>query len=219
MYHRVLVQRVCCSPTESAERAACPEAPWRASSSLYWKDKREHVVILFLYWSQWKILTKWMNVWIHLSHTFKKKLKQQIVSYFWKAELFYVSCQGHKFFQLWVMRRTAVREPVSNFVDWSSRNHLLLNFTKTKEMVVDCRRLKLSSNIQVLRINKLIHEGEENLWKEPWEGPVITALLHGSSILTPPWVTTEKSLFQNTPMTSCQSIIFSIPHYSLLILL
>lgn len=32
------------------------------------------------------------------------------------------------------------RQTINNFVDWCERNHLLLNITKTKELVVDFRR-------------------------------------------------------------------------------
>ncbi len=44
-YHRVQAQQACCSPTESAERSACPEAPCWASSSLYWEDTLKLILI------------------------------------------------------------------------------------------------------------------------------------------------------------------------------
>lgn len=37
---------------------------------------------------------------------------------------------------------------IRDFVDWCGHNHLQLNFTKTKEMVVDFRRRAILVNIQ-----------------------------------------------------------------------
>ncbi|CAN9510708.1 unnamed protein product [Ophioblennius macclurei] len=41
---------------------------------------------------------------------------------------------------------TEYRETVDNFVTWCEQNHLQLNVTKTKELVVDLRRNKRSAS-------------------------------------------------------------------------
>ena len=45
-----------------------------------------------------------------------------------------------------VDRRREYRELVNRFVAWCGNNHLLLNVTKTKEMVVDFRRTRTKLN-------------------------------------------------------------------------